>query len=202
MSGSVAEEVRGEVERSQGPGFVRASDFAGPVGAVEAELRRLTSAGALRRVRKGLYWSGPRTALGVGAPDPGQVALEVAGHGAGPAGAEAARWLGLTTQVPGRPAFAVPGRVPSPVPGVRFTARTPHRREFGLRPLEVAVIEVLRDYPAHVEADWADVVAAIAELADKGRVRPAVIDTDVGSEYHVGLRERWAEVADALGASV
>ena len=91
----------------------------------------------------------------------------------------AARWLGLTTQVPGRPCVAVPGRVPVAVHGVRFCSRTPRRRELGMNALEVAVVEVLRDWPLSVEASWGDaegrtdtaIAHAYTSLDDAGRER-------------------------------
>ena len=58
--------------------------------------------------------------------------------------AAAACQLGLTTQVPATVEVAAPGKVPEPVPGVRFTARPFIRRERELSPTEVAVLEVLR----------------------------------------------------------
>ena len=192
MSISTASAVRVKLAKLPARSFVQATTLPGPTEAVEAELGRLTKQGELRRVRKGLYWKGPKTRFGIAAPDPAEVALEVAGRGAGPAGIAAASWLGLTTQIAGRPIIAVPGRTPMGVPGTQFCSRPPIRRELGLRPLEVAVLEVLRDWPMSVEVGWDDVVIRIHRLAESGEIRPTVIAKDVVEERRPGLRDRWA----------
>lgn len=197
---SVAASVRAALAQRPSRCFVHASELPGPLGAVEAELARLARRGHLRRVRKGLYWQGPRTALGIAAPDPETVALEVAGRGAGPAGIAAAQWLGLTTQVAGQPTIAVPGRVPTAVPGVRFCARSSRRRELDLDPTEVAVVEVLRDWPMSVEASWDDLTSTIATLTATHAIRPDIVAADIAFERHPKLRERWAALQHTLDA--
>ncbi|MCY7299545.1 MAG: hypothetical protein LH616_10075 [Ilumatobacteraceae bacterium] len=198
MKGSTATQVRARLAATSPRSFVASTEVDGPVGAVEAELSRLVRRGEILRVRKGLYWKGPRTRLGVAAPDPEQVALHVAGRGAGPAGISAAHWLGLTTQVPGRPSVAVPGRAPMPVPGVRFYSRAWKRREVGLTPTEVAAIEVLRDWPGTVEVDWTRLQVRLASLTESAQIRPDKIAEAVASEHHPALRERWARVQTGL----
>lgn len=76
--------------------------------------------------------------------------------------AAAACQLGLTTQVPATVEVAAPGKVPEPVPGVRFTARPFIRRERELSPTEVAVLEVLRE-PLLAEASLEEVGRRIPE---------------------------------------
>jgi hypothetical protein len=195
---SIAASVRKVLSSLSDRAFVHARRVPGPTGAVEAELSRLARRGEIRRVRKGLYWKGPKTRLGIAAPAPQDVALEVAGPGAGPSGIEAARWLGLTTQVAGRPEIAVPGRVPAPVAGVRFCSRSPRRREFGLTPIEVAVIEVLRDWPVSVEASWDELRDKVVQLVAAGEIRPDRIAGQVAEEHHLALRERWAELVPTV----
>ncbi len=198
METSVAASVRDALAKMPSRAFVHAAALPGATSAVEVELARLTRRGEIRRVRKGLYWRGPKTRLGIATPDPEAVALEVAGRGAGPAGVAAAHWLGLTTQVAGRPSVAVPGRVPAAVPGVRFCSRTYRRRELGMRALEVAVVEVLREWPMFVEADWADTCSKIGSLIESRSVRPSVITADVEAERHTKLRRHWADLQAAV----
>jgi hypothetical protein len=158
-------------------------------------MSRLAADGELVRVRKGLYWKGPKTRFGMPLPRPIEIALEVAGPGAGPAGVSAAHTLGLTTQVPAVEQVAVAGRTPTPLPGVRFVSRSIERRVAALRPLEVALIEVLRGGPTAVEVPWPTVIDTARRLAANGEIRPAVIETQIGHEHHIDARQRWAELA-------
>ena len=64
------------------------------------------------------------------------MALALGGPGSGPAGVAAAYWLGLTSQVPSTYLAAVPTRVPTPWPGVRFTQRPIGRLLHTLTPSE------------------------------------------------------------------
>ena len=127
-----------------------------------------------------------------------QVGLEVAGDGAGPAEFSAAAALGLTSQVPSMEVVAVAGRPPTPPQGVQFVSRSVERRIRKLRFLEVAVIEVLRDGPRFVEADWDSVVAAFAQLAANGAIRPHTIAEQIRDEHHVGTRIRWQHLEESL----
>ena len=79
------------------------------------------------------------------------------------------------------------------MPGVRFRLRPSERRELRLAPVEVAVIEVLRD-PAAVEATDAELRDRIAELIDRGAVRPGLLAEEIADERHVGARHRWQEL--------
>lgn len=189
---STAAEVRHHIEGRPVRVFISTADLPGYPRAVECEMSRLAAAGEVIRVRKGLYWKGPRTRVGMPAPRPAAVALEVAGPGSGPAGLSAAHALGLSTQVPAVEVVAVPGRAPSPVRGARFAARSIERRIHGLRPMEVALIEVLRAGPSVIEAPWSEVAKVARRLAKAGEIRPAVIDGHIPAERHVATRERWA----------
>lgn len=115
---------------------------------------------------------------------------KVAGPGAGPSGIEAARWLGLTTQVAGRPEIAVPGRVPTPIAGVRFCSRSTRRPEVDLTPIEVAVIQVLGDWSMSVEVGWDELGHKVDELAAARQIRVDRIGEQVADEHHVALRDR------------
>lgn len=84
--------------------FWRADDFAGSRAAVLRELSRLAADGKLLHVRRGLYWRGTETILGVSRPSSIQLVQELFGRdGVGPEEWSAALALGLTTQHPRRP---------------------------------------------------------------------------------------------------
>jgi hypothetical protein len=87
-----------------------------------------------------------------------------------------------------------------PPKGVRFTARDPRRRELKLSREEVALIEVLRDWPMTVEADWSELAAKTRALVSSGTVRPERITKDVESEHKPALREAWAKLRNEVAA--
>lgn len=189
-----AQLVRERMADAPDRSFFTVADLAWPCRAVECELSRIAGRGEIVRVRKGLYWKGPMTRVGMPLPRPLDVGLTVAGAGAGPAGLSAVCSLGLTTQVPATETVAVAGRVPAPVSGVRFVCRSIERRINGLCPSEVAVIEVLRDGPQFVEAPWAEVGDAIDELGSREMIRPQIIALELLAEHHPAARQRWAEL--------
>jgi len=190
---SVAAAVHDAVVSARPGTFFRRGDFDGSDRAVETALSRLASKDELIRVRRGLYWRGKHTRFGMTRPSPLDVALAVAGPGAGPAGIAAAHWLGLTTQVPSVVEVATPGKVPEPMPGVRFRSRPYERRLRELRPAEVAVLEVLRD-PGAVEAEWPVVREKVAELVAKGSVRKDTLTQETCDERHRAARALWADL--------
>jgi hypothetical protein len=191
---STAQAVRDYVESSPVRAFISASKVPGTRRAVECEMSRLAAAGEVVRVRKGLYWKGPKTRVGMPLPRPAEVAFEVTGVGSGPAEISAAHALGLTTQVPAIEVVAVPGRIPASIRGVRLVSRSVERRFLGLRPTEIALLEVLRAGPAVIEGPWAR-VAEIAKLLERaGEIRADVIDEQINHEHHVAARERWAQL--------
>ena len=171
MRGSIAERVGDHIAALPERSFVAVRDIGGSRTAVESAFSRLAAGGDVMRVRKGLYWKGAMTALGMSPPRVEEVALALGGAGSGPAGVAAAYWLGLTSQVPSTFLAAIPSRVPKPWPGVRFTQRPIKRLLHALTPLEVAVLEVLRSGPAVVEAAWDELPEAIAGLAASGELR-------------------------------
>jgi len=170
---SVATEVRKRVLFSCDQ-FWRPEDFEGPTEAVAQTLSRLTRAGHLRRVRRGLYWRGLPTRLGMAPPPSDRLTDEVVGgFGIGPAGWSAAVALGLSTQVPRHDTIAVPGRAPRAPGAVRFVSRaaSTKRRDERLRPVEVALLEVLRDWDTLVELPTNEALRRIGHLFDTGAVR-------------------------------
>jgi hypothetical protein len=154
----------------------------------------------LAHVRKGLYWKGPKTELGMVGPHPLDIALHIGGPGTGPAGFSAAAMLGLTTQVPATIEVAVPGWMPTPPAGVRFTRRHPSRREFRLRAAEVALIEVLKDWPITVESSWGDLVARTTELVDAGKIRPTAVTREFETAHRHSGRDAWCRLQSDLAS--
>jgi hypothetical protein len=191
---SAAGAARGRVGRARPGTFFRRRDFAGGDRAVETALSRLAAEGELIRVRRGLYWRGKKTRFGMTRPSRLEIAVAVGGRGAGPSGIAAAQLLGLTTQVAATVEVAVPGTVPDPMPGVRFRSRPYSRREHRLTPMEVAVLEVLRE-PDSAEVSWPRVMTRIRELIADGSIRADVLDKQAVEEPRVHARELWAAVA-------
>ena len=73
-------------------------------------------------------------------------------------------------------------------------SRSIERRVVGLRPVEVALLEVLRSGPASIEKPWSFVGETVERLVAAGDVRRDVLASAVADEHHVATRERWAEV--------
>ncbi len=170
---NIAPAVRKRINASRNR-FWRPEDFEGSPDAVTQALSRLTRAGALRRVRRGVYWRGEPTRFGMAPPPAASLAVEVVGYsGIGPAAWSAAFALGLSTQAPRRETVAVPGRAPRNTSAVAFVSRAAatKRRDERLRPVEVAVLEVLRDWDGLVEVTERDAVDRIARLVTRGLVR-------------------------------
>jgi hypothetical protein len=200
---SVAPEVRKKVLASRGR-FWRPDDFDGSPDAVAQALSRLTRAGDLRRVRRGLYWRGAPTRLGMAPPPPDRLADEIAGGpGIGPAGRSAALALGLSTQVARRETIAVPGRAPRNPGAVHIVSRaaSTRRRDERLRPAEIALLEVLRDWDALVEVPTREAVDRIARLAGTGAIRVDRLARASATEPS-RVRERLRRLLRTLGRSV
>jgi Family of unknown function (DUF6088) len=171
---SAAARVRSRVLSSP-ERFWRPTDFEGPPGAVDAALSRLAREDELHRVRRGLYWRGRKTLLGMAPPPPESVARELAGpYGVGPAGTNAASALGMSTQLPARAVIAVPSRPPSGTPSIRFVDRSGRygRVRARLRPTEVALLEVLEDPNRFTELTWDDLTKRMRDLIDVGKLDP------------------------------
>lgn len=181
--------------------FWRPEDFDGSPAAVTKALARLTNAGELRRVRRGLYWRGETTRLGMAPPTPDRLIPEiVSGAGIGPAGWSAALALGLSTQVPRYEKVAVPGRAPRDPRAVRFVSRVASvaRREERLQPMEVALLEVLREWDSLVELSRNDAIARIKSHVDEGTLRvDPIVQASVTEPPRV--RERLRELLEAVG---
>lgn len=197
---SVAREVRDKVVRSRDR-FWRPEDFDGSPEAVAQALSRLARADELRRVRRGLYWRGAPTPLGMAPPPSARFVHEVVdAPGTGPAGWSAGLALGLSTQVPRRETVAVPGRAPRSPGVIRFVSRAASvkRRDERLRPTEVALLEVLRDWDTLVEVPAVAAVERIARLVDSGALRLDRI-VRASTTEPPRVRERLRRLLAALG---
>ena len=184
---SVAAAVRGVVDKAPTGTFIRSSDIDGPRSGVDTALCRLNASGELVRVRNGLYWKGVKSRYGSGRPNLIDAAIAASRAGAGPAGWSATHLLGLSTQMPAVPEVAVAG--PAPVfPGVRFHRRNNLDRR-DLNPTEIAVLEVLRAWPAHSEVGPDELVRRIAELEADGKVRIEVVRAVARLERSTRLRQ-------------
>lgn len=160
-SGKVARRVRRARNR-----FFRRDDFEGSRAAVEKALSRLVAGGELVRVRNGLYWRGTETPLGMAPPNPREVIRALAGKAArGPAGLSASNLLGLSTQIPRLPEYAVSGAVPE-VDRIRIVRRDGRRgearRAARLTENDIAVLEVLDSWEKVVEMPAAEAVERLS----------------------------------------
>ncbi|MEX1195303.1 MAG: hypothetical protein WED85_09615 [Dehalococcoidia bacterium] len=197
--------VREQIDQAPVGTWFRPSELGGG-NATEQLLSRLAreSAGPVVRAAKGLYFkSGPPDPFfGKRRPSPLQTACQVArGRGVGPAGAAAAAYLGLTTQVAPRPSLTVVGAPPTGVGGVDWQVRNnPVRAQLNF--VEVAVIELLSLYPYGVEAEWDEVVARVAELRARRTINLERISEAVDAERRKpALRENLRRLLVDLAAA-
>lgn len=140
--------------------------------AIKTALSRLSKRGALDRVRRGLYHKPVLSRFGRGSMTPDRIALAAAhGKAPGPAGASAAAALGLSTQIPPRPTIAIVGNRPTSVPDVRFVERSNIERvTAGLRPSEIALLEIVRDGFKWVELPELAIRTRVIELVGTGEI--------------------------------
>lgn len=195
MGVSTAGALRQHIEGLQDRTFVTVSELVASNGgasrAVEVAISRLAQSGSLAQIRKGLYWKGPQGPHGMLPPTPIELGVAIGGPGSGPSDVSAARFLGLTTQVPVMTHVAVPGRAPTQVPGIGFHARPYSRSSHALKPAEVAVLEVLRIWPSGVEVDWEVLRDRVAELKARGFIRPPVLTAALADERTPAVRQLW-----------
>lgn len=139
---------------------------------VKTALSRLSKRGAIDRVRRGLYHKPLISRFGRASMSADRIAFAAAhGKAPGPAGASAAAALGLTTQIPPRPTIAIVGNRPTSIPNVRFVERSNIERvTAGLRPPEIALLEVVRDGLKWVELPESAVRNRVSELVGAGDI--------------------------------
>jgi hypothetical protein len=166
---SSAERVRRKAEAAKPGTFIWVSEVPGSRSAIETAFSRLASEGKLVRVRRGLYWKGVESRFGTGRPNPVDVALKLAPKGVGPSGWTASHALGLSTQLPARAELAITGKRPAAPAGVSFHSRSNLER-LNLRYYEIALLEVLREWPHRTEADWPTLLDSVRKLERNGLV--------------------------------
>ena len=179
--------------------FFKVGDFGGSRSAVARTLSRLFNDGELVRVRRGLYWRGMKTPLGMSYPSATAILEAVYGKasGFGPAYLDAANLLGLTTQVGARPMFAVPYEVDGLA--MRLVSR-PRRTGRALNRLtahEVALLEVLGDWERVVDMPATDAIARLASLVGRSIRVDAVVAA--ASTESARVRERLRLVLQTAG---
>lgn len=183
--------------------FWHVKDFDAPASTVQHLLNTLVSAGDLRRVRRGLYWRGVKTALGMSPPPNGRLVRELArGAGVGPAGASAANALRLSTQVPRYSLVAVPGRKPADAGTIRFVSRAARsgRRTAGLNGMEVALLETLDGWEQLLEVSPDEGWQRLLDLVTNDTVRPDRLARASRTEP-AAVRIRLAALLDDAGCA-
>lgn len=181
--------------------FWRPADLTLPPSTAHHLLGGLVARGELRRVRRGLYWRGAKTPLGMSPPPPERLVNELApGPGVGPAGSSAANILRLSTQVPRVRETAVPHRPPTDAGAVRFVSRgaRTRRRSARLNPTEVAVLEVLDAWSEVVEVPPADAFERLAQVLDSPQVCVERLADAAGTEPGT-VRARLRELLERSG---
>lgn len=156
--------------------FFTVDDFVGSRSTVGRALSRLADDGELVRVKRGLYWRGTKTPLGMSPPSSTLILRVVYGKtaGVGPTRLDAARKLGLTTQVARTPAFAVPFVVEGLSLVLVNRARRTGRARYRLTDVEVALFEVLYYWENTVELSSTDAVKRLRSLIGK-TIRPKAV---------------------------
>lgn len=198
---SVASEILWKIRRSPGR-FFRSSDFGGTRTAVEKALGRLVESGELHRIRNGLYWRGATTPFGMAPPNPRAVVRQYAdGYPVGPAGVSAANRLGLSTQVPRIPEYAVPSAVPA-IGRIRLVRRGARRsngrRSARLTELEIALLEVLDSWETVVELPASEALERVDTMLRDGTARPErLVQASVSEPARV--RERLRLILELAG---
>ncbi len=197
---NAAASERGRILRSRDR-FWRPADLTTPGSTTLHLLAGLTEAGELSRIRRGLYWRGTMTPLGMSFPSTELLVRELApGSGVGPSGLYAANLLGLSTQVPRRAEIAVPFRAPRSEGTIRFWGRPARtgRRDAGLGPMEVAFLEVLSSWESVIELPPVPARARLMALLASDAIRAERLVRAARSEQ-ASTRVRLRELLHAQG---
>lgn len=153
--------ARKQLRRAPGS-LIRATDLPGvtPAAASKA-LARLAEQGEIRRLRKGVYYLPKTTLLGESRPSEPAIVQKVLSHRARPTGITAANLLGLTTQLPGRPEYAVyAGAAPSGLKKAGLRLR-PRAYTLALEPQDAALLELIRERGRHSELSAEETLARL-----------------------------------------
>jgi len=197
-----ADSARRAILASKGR-FWRPSELHLSPSTAQHVLADLVASGELRHVRKGLYWRGTKTPLGMSPPPTDALVSVLApGKGVGPAGLSAANALRLSTQIPRRAEFAVPRRAPSTSGAVRFLSRATRkgRTACALTPTEVAALEVLDSWDRVIEVSPKDAWKRLGDLMESGTLRPERLARASRTEP-APVRARLKALLDASGRS-
>lgn len=181
--------------------FWRPQDIAGAPSTKQHLLAGLVETGELRHIRRGLYWRGATSPLGMSPPPTEALIHALApGAGVGPAGLYAANLLRLSTQVPRRAQIALPARAPESPNSVKFVARPARtaRATAGLNPTEVALLEVLGDWEHTIELPPAQAWARLRQLLDSDQIRPEQL-AQAGPTEPGTVRARLRELLRSTG---
>lgn len=170
---AVAAEVRNRI-LAGGERYWRLQDFPGlAFGSVAQALSRLTRAGELERLGRGLYYRPRLTAFGKSRPNPAVLRqLPVSGRAFFPAGVTAANLLGFTTQNPARAELATTGTsLPRLIVGKDAAVHTRRPEAWaGLTPVEAALLDFIRHRGETSEFDPQETARRLVEhLQDEGR---------------------------------
>lgn len=203
---SVASLVRDEIAEADTGTYFAVRDVVARIGgrhAVELAMARAAADGDIVPVRRGLYWKGAKTRFGSTRPDTLDAAIAVArasdfDSGVGPTGWSASHVLGLSTQIPAMTHVVVPGRPPAPPSGVQFHQRSPRGRA-GLGVLEVALLEVLAQFPNQVEASWYELVDKARSLVADAQIDLIKVAGAANKQHSTAVRSRTEDLLAALG---
>lgn len=183
--------------------FWHPTDFDLPESTAQHLLASLVDSGELRRVRRGLYWRGAQTPLGMSPPPQDALVKELApGQGVGLSGLSAANLLRLSTQVPKHTEYAVPRRAPANAGSVKFVSRAARqgRVKSRLNPTEVATLEVLDAWQRVIEMPPNDAMRRLADLVRKGDIRADRLAMAAATEP-TPTRERLRALLEQTGNS-
>jgi len=180
--------------------FLRAGDLPGRPAANRKALSRAVEAGDLIKVANGVYFKARKTRYGMTRPSTEGVLEAVLELGYGPSGHSAAAMWGLTTQVP--PRMTVASIVQSDaLPGVDIVHRSNAARS-RLSPAAVALLELLRDPSAFVEAGWDALVDAVGDAARRGSVSLDEVEAVARRERNLATRANLARLRRDLSPAM
>ncbi|MCK2242440.1 MULTISPECIES: hypothetical protein [unclassified Crossiella] len=184
MTKSQVTQARQSILRSAGR-FWSAADLPLASSTRQHLLAELAHRGELSHVRRGLYWRGRKTPLGMSPPSPEALVEELVGKlGVGPAGLSAAHRLRLSTQVPRKTHIAVPHRPPTSSGPITFVSRAARSRRAtaALTAIEVALLEVLDDWSRVIEVPLPDAWRRLLKAVKDGEVSAARLAEASGTE--------------------
>jgi hypothetical protein len=191
-----------ELRRLPEGSFVRLRDLrAGTDSAKRSAVSKAVKRGELARLHSGIYFKGVRGRFGMSLPRPEEIARVILGReGTGFAGYSAARFLGLTTQVPTSVHVATTSHVQeTKVKGVTIHSRN-NRARRELNETEIAILEVLRDPGNFAERGWASVVDTVRQRISSGELRPEIFVHAAREEHSKATRENLARLELILAA--